>query len=515
MRFYEGREPDWYASAIRPLIGCERVLELGCGPSLALRALRDRGARSVLGIDRWPGFVEVGAARGIPVLLHDLTVPAPFLRSASVDGVLSHYALDYVSPIGVRQALREARRILCPGGKLVLLLAAIGRATGEEARTVRYTPEAVRRILADAGFEQMEVDAPGERNTVAEAVAGESVAAAGAMAIEVTDETQISVGFARSVPGVEIDVRGLGWRSKLELELNGHRSAGSEGVNPAAASARLVRVAGGGWELQACAWHAGRLGKALAVRLSGAPERLTLGCDAPVEHVATWSPGLLGLGPPGDAFVPAGQPAPVGRPSIAVMSSLVSPPGPESLAALDLRAGHGPSVSSLEEAWRSGTINAILLAADQVLRATPALFWAGARSAPVLVQGSTWEHGLTAALLVPLSSPPPMLVLDPALEHRPDSPSAFARAAERALSAQAVHLVATPATISEAALPQATLASLLVSSPGSEPEHVEHPNTALIAAENLRYLCERAWLLQLRTTSDRGPAELGRLSPLG
>ncbi len=33
-RYYEGREPSWYASAITPLKGADRVLDLGCGPGL-------------------------------------------------------------------------------------------------------------------------------------------------------------------------------------------------------------------------------------------------------------------------------------------------------------------------------------------------------------------------------------------------------------------------------------------------------------------------------------------------
>ena len=74
-----------HVAAVRPLIGSESVVELGCGPGLALRLLRDEGTRTVLGVDRWPGFVTAAAAHGIPVLLHDLTLPMPFIPTASVD----------------------------------------------------------------------------------------------------------------------------------------------------------------------------------------------------------------------------------------------------------------------------------------------------------------------------------------------------------------------------------------------------------------------------------------------
>ncbi len=72
----------------------------------------------------------------------------PFLESGSFDGVLSHYALYYVSPIGMRQVLRETHRLLVPGGRLLIYVAATGLGSGDETRTVPYSPAALRALLA-------------------------------------------------------------------------------------------------------------------------------------------------------------------------------------------------------------------------------------------------------------------------------------------------------------------------------------------------------------------------------
>ncbi|HEY2636413.1 MAG TPA: class I SAM-dependent methyltransferase, partial [Solirubrobacteraceae bacterium] len=133
-RYYEGREPSWYAPVIRPLAGARRVLDLGCGPGLTMRALLEAGAESVVGIERWPGFARM-AAPDTSVLLHDLTLPAPFLPSASFDGVVSHFVFEYISPIGLRQVLREAHRVLAPGGRAALYLVATGTGGGDEGKT--------------------------------------------------------------------------------------------------------------------------------------------------------------------------------------------------------------------------------------------------------------------------------------------------------------------------------------------------------------------------------------------
>ncbi len=155
-RFYDGRTPAWYERLVKPMTGLDAVLELGCGPGLLLEALRAAGVRNVLGLERDPVYLEACRARGLPVIAHDLNRAFPFVKSASFDGVVGHSAIDYLAPIAVRTTLRECGRVLRPGGRLLLVARSDGQASGDETRcSVPLTAELMRRLLDEAGFEQI------------------------------------------------------------------------------------------------------------------------------------------------------------------------------------------------------------------------------------------------------------------------------------------------------------------------------------------------------------------------
>jgi len=515
MRYYDGREPAWYDSVIAPLAACERVVELGCGPSLALRALRARGVQSVLGLDRWPGLVDLGAEHDVPVLLHDLGLPIPFVPSSSVDGVFSHYVLDYMSPIGVRQTLREARRILRPGGKLLALVVAVGQGAGDRARTVRYTPELLAQILQDAGFERVEADLYG-RNTLAEAVAGDPPALDVPTSISVTGESQLSAGFAAIAGKVTFEATGPGWRSSLELDLPGGRDGAHDfgvggDLNPVSACARVVRVAEGVWELQVCGWTYGREPRAVATRLPAQPSQLSINCDASIEHASAWSPEPLPAGPPGVAYVPAGRTPPPER-----LSIQVTEPGDasasdrwESLLIVDLSEAGVDGPSKLESAWQSGQLHGVLVDAANLSADSPAICWACTRGAAVLLRCQTWHQGIAAVQALQITHLPPMLVLDPVLSDAGASSDGFADALAAATELDCLHVVASRATLERTSIPPGAERALLsATAPAADSP------LALYAGENLRYLCERGWLLEVRARSGKSAAEVGRLPPL-
>lgn len=98
----------------------QTVLDAGCGPGLYAEELLDRGA-TVIAFDGSPGMVELARRRlGSRATLreHDLAEPLTWLDDQSVDAVVLalviHHLDDRVA------ALRELRRVLRPGGRLVL-----------------------------------------------------------------------------------------------------------------------------------------------------------------------------------------------------------------------------------------------------------------------------------------------------------------------------------------------------------------------------------------------------------
>jgi len=97
----------------------KRVLDAACGPGLYARELLRRGAH-VTGFDQSPRMIEICRERCAAgdFRVHDLGDPLTWLPDASVDLALCALAIEYVDDrVG---ALRELRRVLRPGGALVL-----------------------------------------------------------------------------------------------------------------------------------------------------------------------------------------------------------------------------------------------------------------------------------------------------------------------------------------------------------------------------------------------------------
>jgi len=97
----------------------KQVLDAACGPGLYAAELIHRGA-AVTGFDQSPRMVEIcreRAGRG-EFRVHDLADPIGWLPDGSVDLVLCALAIEYVDDRVA--ALREFRRVLRPGGALVL-----------------------------------------------------------------------------------------------------------------------------------------------------------------------------------------------------------------------------------------------------------------------------------------------------------------------------------------------------------------------------------------------------------
>jgi ubiquinone/menaquinone biosynthesis C-methylase UbiE len=96
-----------------------RVLDAACGPGIYAEELTARGA-TVVGFDHSPRMVGLASAR-VPTAefrVHDLGAPIDWMPDTSVDLALCALAIEYVDDRA--GALAELRRVLAPGGALVL-----------------------------------------------------------------------------------------------------------------------------------------------------------------------------------------------------------------------------------------------------------------------------------------------------------------------------------------------------------------------------------------------------------
>ncbi|HSZ42583.1 MAG TPA: class I SAM-dependent methyltransferase [Trebonia sp.] len=136
------------------------VADVGCGPGHVTAYLRDLGA-DAFGIDLSPGMVEL-ARCDYPGLRFEVGSMTDLrLADASVAGLLACWSLVHIPDAEIPGVLGQFRRVLRPGGPLLL-----GFHAGEGARlktegyggrpmkvhVYRRTPERMSAWLRDAGF---------------------------------------------------------------------------------------------------------------------------------------------------------------------------------------------------------------------------------------------------------------------------------------------------------------------------------------------------------------------------
>ena len=185
-----GQDRRWKARLIAraSLTARDRILDLACGTG-DLTCAAAGGARSVVGLDLTHRMLQLARERragasGTAFVCGDmLSLPFP---DGSFDVVTTGYGLRNVPDL--RGALREIRRVLAPGGRVLSLdfnrpeqpvvraaylayLTAVGSAVGlalhRDADTYRYIPESIRlypgargvaAMMSEAGFVDVRVE---------------------------------------------------------------------------------------------------------------------------------------------------------------------------------------------------------------------------------------------------------------------------------------------------------------------------------------------------------------------
>jgi ubiquinone/menaquinone biosynthesis C-methylase UbiE len=164
-----------HLAALRP---GERVLDIACGTGVVARlASQQVGATGIVaGLDVNPGMLAVARSAtppGMPIEWHEASADAMPIPDASFDVVLCQMGLQFMPD--KRAALREMRRVLVRGGRLILnvpgptprlftiLGEALARHIGAEAAGFvnhvfsLHDSAEIQNLVSGAGFESVSV----------------------------------------------------------------------------------------------------------------------------------------------------------------------------------------------------------------------------------------------------------------------------------------------------------------------------------------------------------------------
>jgi SAM-dependent methyltransferase len=131
-------EVDWLLGRLGP--DCRSVLEPGCGSGRVLEPLARRGLE-VAGIDRSAAMVELARARGLEVVLADMT---DFDLGRTFDGALCPInTLAHLSPGELGRHLGHMGRHLRPGARYLVQLQ-----LGDEAHSSEWETNGLRIVWA-------------------------------------------------------------------------------------------------------------------------------------------------------------------------------------------------------------------------------------------------------------------------------------------------------------------------------------------------------------------------------
>ncbi len=136
------------------------VCDLGCGPGQIARYLRDRGVE-VHGIDLSPGMVAEAQRLNPDIPFSRGDMLALDSKDGAWAGIAAFYAIVHLLPEQIPQAFAEMKRVLRPGG-LLLLAFHVGEEIihrdelwGQEVDLDFrfFLPEDIEAALRSAGFE--------------------------------------------------------------------------------------------------------------------------------------------------------------------------------------------------------------------------------------------------------------------------------------------------------------------------------------------------------------------------
>ncbi|OGS49790.1 MAG: hypothetical protein A3K65_04710 [Euryarchaeota archaeon RBG_16_68_12] len=152
---YAGRDWRWYDPILARMRAKAIVLDVGSGLGLFVECCMHHGLAAV-GMELSEEGVSASRARGVPVVRADVAVQFPF-RDDSFGSALAHHVLEHVPLETERSVLREIRRVLRPGGFLMVVSPNLHHPHARDDPDHRnlFTPHRLARELSAAGFRRV------------------------------------------------------------------------------------------------------------------------------------------------------------------------------------------------------------------------------------------------------------------------------------------------------------------------------------------------------------------------
>ena len=135
------------------------VADVGCGPGRVAAFMADRGL-DVVGIDVSQAMLEVARTEHSNIKFEEGRLDALPIEAGVLAGAVCWYSIIYTPPDRLTQAFCELKRVLIPGGYVLLAFQAEGepvyrtdaQGTGLPLTSYRHGVQEIADLLEDTGF---------------------------------------------------------------------------------------------------------------------------------------------------------------------------------------------------------------------------------------------------------------------------------------------------------------------------------------------------------------------------
>jgi len=136
-----------------------RVADVGCGPGRVAAFMAERGL-DVVGVDVSQAMLEVARTAHSNIKFEEGKLDALPIQTGVLAGAVCWYSIIYTPPDRLSEAFGELKRVLIPGGYLLLAFQAEGepayrtdaQGTGLPLTSYRHSVHVVVDCLEDTGF---------------------------------------------------------------------------------------------------------------------------------------------------------------------------------------------------------------------------------------------------------------------------------------------------------------------------------------------------------------------------